>query len=68
MIDKTPAIPYSYFIAIVSEKGHIFGGKCDHKSGSVSLPKFFKRFTEARNNTPSFAGGNQIKSSRVMCE
>ena len=27
MIDKFSVIPYSYFIAFASEKGHVFGGK-----------------------------------------
>lgn len=52
-IDKAPVIPYSYFIAFASEKGHAFGGQRGHKSGQVSLPRFY---------IPSFAGGDQTKT------
>ena len=39
-LTKPPDIPYSYVIVSASEKGHAFGDKYGHKSGSVSLPKF----------------------------
>ncbi len=51
------------------KKGRAWGGKCGHKSGSVSLPGDFSSCEKQREIThhPLREAGRQ-KTGRVMCE